>query len=98
MQVQRAGQQLPALQSRLRHAAQTQAWRHLQSLAHLETRLQALDPQRVLERGYAWLSNAEGLPVLSAAAVQPEQAVQAVLADGVLRMRVTDVLPRGPTS
>ncbi len=98
MQVQRAGQQLPALQSRLLRAAQTQAWRHRQSLAHLETRLQALDPQRVLERGYAWLSTADGLPMLSAAAVQPDQAVQAVLADGVLRMRVTDVLPRGPTS
>ncbi|TDP84545.1 exodeoxyribonuclease VII large subunit [Aquabacterium commune] len=98
MQVQRTGQQLPALQTRLLRAAQTQAWRHQQSLAHLETRLHALDPQRVLERGYAWLSNAEGQPVLSAAAVQPEQAVQAVLADGVLRMRVTDVLPRGPAS
>ena len=97
-QMQRAGQQLPALQSRLLRAVQTQAWRHHQSLAHLETRLQALDPQRVLERGYAWLSDAEGLPMLSAAAAQPDQAVQAVLADGVLHMRVTDVRPRGRSS
>ena len=97
-QMQRAGQQLPALQSRLLRAVQTHAWRHHQSLAHLETRLQALDPQRVLERGYAWLSDAEGLPMLSAAAAQPDQAVQAVLADGVLHMRVTDVRPRGRSS
>lgn len=94
-QVQRVGQRLPALQDRLLRGVQNHIWRQQQSLAHVETRLQALDPRRVLERGYAWLSDAEGRPMLGVAAAQPEQAVQAVLADGVLRMRVTDVVPHG---
>ncbi len=96
--MQRLHRDLPDLQARLQRAGETQSWRQQQDLANLGARLQALDPQRVLERGYAWLSDAEGQPLLSTSQVQPDQAVQAVLADGLLRMRVTDVQPTDASS
>lgn len=91
--LQQAKRALPLLQTRLQRDVQTSTTHHRQTLAHLQARLQALDPQRVLERGYAWLSGEDGQPVLNTAAVTTDQAIQAVLADGVLRMRVTDVQP-----
>ena len=54
----------------------------------LAGRLHALDPRRVLERGYAWLSDAQGRPLTSVTQAQPEDRVQGVLSDGVLQMRV----------
>lgn len=95
-QLQSAHEGLPRLQARLQRAGEGQTWRHRQALANLDARLRALDPQRVLERGYAWLSSADGQPLIHATDASPEQALQAVLADGVLRLRVTDVLPREP--
>ena len=39
------------------------------------------DPRLVLQRGYAWLSDAEGVAITSVAATHPGQAVRAVLAE-----------------
>ena len=68
---------------------------HLQRQGHkldaLAARLQALDPQRVLERGYAWLSDAQGQPLVSAAQVAPGQALQVRMADGELGVDVRSV-------
>lgn len=79
------------VQSRLQSAlrAQWPAQRH--RIEGLAGRLHALDPKRVLERGYAWLSDPLGQPLSSVAQVQPDDMVQGVLADGVLQMRVTQV-------
>lgn len=49
-----------------------------------EVSLAMLDPSAVLERGYAYLSNADGLTITRAADVHPGQRVIAHLADGAL--------------
>ena len=50
-------------------------------------RLAALDPQRVLARGYAWMADADGRPVLSARAVRPATGCAPIWADGRHRSR-----------
>jgi len=54
-------------------------------------RLQALDPERVLARGYAWLSDGEGRALVSVAQLQPGQSITARLADGEAQAEVRDV-------
>lgn len=66
-------------------------------LEGLAGRLQALDPQRVLERGYALLTDGRsGRPVASAAALHAGQTLQARLADGAADVTVDQVRPRTP--
>ncbi len=54
-------------------------------------RLAALDPQRVLARGYAWLEDAQGRPVTSAHRVGAGDRLEAVWADGTARVEVLQV-------
>lgn len=61
-------------------------------------RLQAHDPQRVLQRGYAWVESADGRAVFSALALQPGQPVRAVWADGRAEMQVQRVEALPPTA
>ena len=65
-----------------------------QRLDALSARLRALDPAQVLARGYAWLSDADGRAVVSARQVDAGQPLQAVLNDGVVDVRVTQVRSR----
>ena len=51
-------------------------------------RLSLLDPQLVLERGYAWLEDADGRPVTRASQTTPGQALAATLADGKVDLTV----------
>jgi exodeoxyribonuclease VII large subunit len=51
-------------------------------------RLQSLDPRLVLQRGYAWLTEAGGRAVTSVAQTRPGQALQATLADGTVDLTV----------
>ena len=53
-----------------------------QRLEHAGVRLSAVDPKLVLQRGYALLSDANGLPITSVRQTQPGQAITAALADG----------------
>jgi exodeoxyribonuclease VII large subunit len=50
----------------------------------------------VLQRGYAWVTDAEGRPLASVAQVQPGAALTAVLCDGRVRTTVTTVEPNPP--
>ena len=59
-----------------------------QRLERLSLRLQGADPRRVLERGYAWLTDEEGHAVTRAAALAPGQALTATLADGQVPLQV----------
>jgi exodeoxyribonuclease VII large subunit len=59
----------------------------------LQARLQALDPQHVLARGYAWLDDGQGGAITSVHALLPGHEVRAVLADGSADLRVLGVLP-----
>lgn len=83
-----AAQSLPTWQGRLERALAQQVSRAQQRTDGLERRLHALDPQRVLERGYAWLSDEQGRPVTQARQARAGQILDAVLADGRLRVEV----------
>ena len=65
--------------------------RHGARLDALQARLQALDPQHVLARGYAWLDDGEGGAITSVQALAPGREVRAVLADGSADMQVQRV-------
>ena len=52
-------------------------------------RLQLLDPKLVLQRGFAWLSDADGLAITAVAQTKEGQALQATLADGVVDLTVS---------
>ena len=93
--LERGRQALPALQARWQRAGAQHCWQQRQRVEGLSSKLNALDPRRVLERGYAWLSDTEGRPLLSTTQVKQDEPVQAMLSDGVLRLRVTDIEPRG---
>ncbi|MDO8456577.1 MAG: exodeoxyribonuclease VII large subunit [Burkholderiaceae bacterium] len=66
-----------------------------QALVRSEERLQRagrglalLDPKLVLQRGYAWITDTDGMTVVDAAQVQPKQALRATLAKGQLDLTV----------
>ena len=73
--------------------------RQHEGLAVLAQRLAAVDPQRVLQRGYAWVSDDTGRPVTQAASLAVGQRIQAVWADGQAQAQVTAVqpVPEAPT-
>jgi exodeoxyribonuclease VII large subunit len=75
------------------HAPLQQAPLRLQAMAE---RLIAQDPARVLRRGYAWVENLEGRPVLGVAGLRQGQAVRAVWADGRAEAEVLRVEPFPP--
>jgi exodeoxyribonuclease VII large subunit len=76
---------------RLRRAVAVLGSQHAQRLASLAARLEALAPHHVLARGYAWLSDAQGAALTSAAQVAPGQRIAATLADGQLSATVISV-------
>jgi exodeoxyribonuclease VII large subunit len=88
-QSHRVGVLQQALPVALRRALEQQQDRWQRS----QTALGLLDPRLVLERGYAWLTDAEGRALTSAADFQAEQAVTATLADGSVGLRVQTPAP-----
>ena len=94
MQAQRS--HLEHAQGELQHRVAMRMAAERQQVAALDARLLALDPSRVLARGYAWLTDAEGRAVVSVRKVSAGQALQAVLHDGTADVEVTRV--RGRTS
>ena len=92
-QLQRQQSEVLRLQTALRAAL-------VQEVARLRTRqdrmalhLDMLDPRLVLSRGYAWLEGNEGQAIIQVAQLQPGQAVQARLSDGVADLQVRQVRP-----
>ena len=69
---------------------------HRERLDRLDARLRLLDPAQVLQRGYAWLVDAQGRAVTSAARVAPGDALSVRLADGSLDVHVDAVRTRPP--
>ncbi|MEY2801445.1 MAG: putative exodeoxyribonuclease large subunit [Pseudomonadota bacterium] len=76
-----------ALQA-MRRAPLAPVGRCVQRLERAGGRLQGLDPRRVLERGYALLTQADGTVLARAAQAQPGQPVQARLTDGRVDLTV----------
>jgi exodeoxyribonuclease VII large subunit len=60
-------------------------------LAAQADRLQALDPRAVLQRGFVWVEDGAGRPVLSVAALAPDDRVRAVWADGAAQARIESI-------
>ena len=57
-------------------------------LARLALRLEAQNPHRVLERGYAWLADTQGQPLGDVSRLQPGDPVVATLASGMVDLTV----------
>ncbi|KQV61227.1 exodeoxyribonuclease VII [Pelomonas sp. Root1217] len=91
--VELQGQRLIHLEQRHERAHREILARQHTRLNALQARLQALDPQHVLARGYAWLDDGAGGAVTSVHALLPGAEVRAVLADGSLDLRVLGVQP-----
>lgn len=89
--VERADDRLQQLGGRLVRSGAVLRRAEAQRLAMLEHRLRALDPQHVLERGYAWLTDAQGRVVSSVGTLAPGDALQATLSDGRADLQVTGV-------
>jgi exodeoxyribonuclease VII large subunit len=81
---------LERLSDRLSFNRGQQVQQHRQRLARAALSLASVDPHRVLERGYAWLSDEHGQALTHAAQFQPGQAVRATLADGEVQLSVKD--------
>jgi exodeoxyribonuclease VII large subunit len=79
--------QLERLNDRLGFS-QGQVAQRSQRLERAALRLSSLDPLRVLERGYAWLSDENGQAMTQVAQFQPGQNVLATLADGDIPLMV----------
>ncbi|MFM7024858.1 MAG: exodeoxyribonuclease VII large subunit [Limnohabitans sp.] len=73
---------------RLQHGLALTLQQHGQRSERLALRLAALDPQRVLERGYAWLSDEAGCALTRVGQLSGGQNVQATLADGSVSLVV----------
>jgi exodeoxyribonuclease VII large subunit len=86
-----------ALATRERHVA-THAQHHLERAAlrldRSEAVVRALDPRRVLERGYSITRDADGRVVRTTAAVIAGAVVETELAGGRLTSRVESITPR----
>ncbi|MEO5882365.1 MAG: exodeoxyribonuclease VII large subunit [Caldimonas sp.] len=61
-------------------------------------RLEAVDPTRVLARGYALLRGADGHALSSVGQLQPDMAVRATLQDGDADLEVRSVPPATPAA
>ena len=82
---------LERLRDRGTRALQSALSREQHRLDAAQARLQALDPARVLQRGYAWLADAEGRAIVSARQLAAGQRLDAVLADGQAQVDVVAV-------
>ena len=83
------GHQLERLSDRLSFNRAQQLPQRAQRLELAALRLSSVDPHRVLERGYAWLSDDKGLALTHADQFQSGQSVQATLSDGVVPLVVS---------
>jgi exodeoxyribonuclease VII large subunit len=77
----------------LRRAPPARISLHAQRLERASLRLSGLDPRRVLERGYALLTQADGTVLTRTAQARPGQPVQARLADGRVDLTVLTSTP-----
>lgn len=85
---QRQRNQLQALQGALPQSVQRAMELRAQRLQRNEAALGLLDPRLVLERGYAFITDAQGLAITRCSQTRPGQVLSATLADGELGLTV----------
>lgn len=93
LKTQGLAQTRKALQARLPESCRQRLAQQELLLTHAAQRLQLLDPRRVLQRGYALLTDSGGLPVSSVQQTRRGAALHATLADGTLSASVTGLQP-----
>jgi len=84
---------LQAATATLRRVPPARISLHAQRLERASLRLAGIDPRRVLERGYALLTHADGTVLTRAAQARPGVPVQARLADGRVDLTVVTSTP-----
>jgi exodeoxyribonuclease VII large subunit len=89
-----ARQNLQGRATGLQRARMNSLQRASHRLDRIGARLGGLDPEVVLRRGYAWLTDAEARPLTSTQQLTVGQTVRAVLADGQVEAHVTSVVKR----
>jgi len=89
MKVQRQTQMYQALEADFMQKTMRRMERARQSVAQLSVRLELLNPQRVLERGYSVLTTQTGQVISSVQQAPVGTPLKAVLADGQLDVTVT---------
>jgi exodeoxyribonuclease VII large subunit len=93
--MRQAAEALPRLADRWRRAQAGLQVRSVLRLQALAGRLEALDPGRVLARGYAWVSDGDGRAVVSVRAVEVGQTLVTVWHDGRALTEVKAIEPSG---
>lgn len=93
----RTEDRLQRRRERLRAAAQTALQRATVQLERARLRAAALDPRRILARGYAWLRNPTGASIQRVTDVQPGASFEVRLQDGSFRGRVESIDEKEPT-
>lgn len=91
--LRRPADELERYARRLERTARRPIARSTEQLDHLEQKARLLDPQRVLERGFALVRDAQGKLVKSPDDVVPTQPLDIRLATGSLRVNVRDEDP-----
>jgi len=81
----------------LRHAVEIARARVAARIEAAAVRLHAVDPQRVLARGYALLAAADGSPITSVARLEVGARVSSRLADGTAELTTRSVAPTTAT-
>ena len=80
---------LKTLQGQFPKAVAMALQKDVSRLDSAQLHLDLLNPKLVLKRGYAWLTDAEGHPVVSAQQARLGQAVRATLVDGEVDLTVS---------
>jgi exodeoxyribonuclease VII large subunit len=93
-----AGDRLPNLQHRLMAATTNGLRRRSEALDGWSARLRAAHPQQVLSRGFAWVLDGQGQPVMRAAQLKVGAAIEAVFADGRAQAEILQVKSHQPGS
>ena len=85
--------QTDALQQRLKASSEQAMQQTNLHLEQLHARLLALNPQSILARGYAWVTDEQGRVVSSTRQLQAGSDIQAQFADGKVSAQVQQVEP-----
>ncbi len=80
---------LEALEAKFPKAVADALQKQVGRLENAQLRLDLLNPALVLRRGYAWLTDVEGLAITSASQTHIGQAVRATLVDGEVDLTVS---------
>ena len=86
--ISRVRSSLQAVDARLPKAVAGAVEKRKFRLDQAQLRLELLNPQLVLKRGYAWLADVNGLAITSAKQTRTGQAVRATMADGEVDLTV----------